>query len=425
MDIQSLYDRYLQHPQIATDTRKIAPGSIFFALKGERFNGNQFAAQALAAGAAYAVVDEPQGVVSDRCVLVDDVLSTLQLLANIHRRRFSIPLIAVTGSNGKTTTKELLVRVLARKYKVHYTQGNLNNHIGVPLTLLSMPLDTEVCVLEMGDNHVGEVTELCRIAEPTCGFITNIGMDHIEGFGSFEANVRAKSEVFDYLLRTQGTIFYNSKDEILRNMAARFAQPVAYGSPGDYACLTFLGASPYIRYRTEEGAAVDTHLIGSYNFENIQTAYCLGKYFGVPAQQAHEALAAYAPENNRSQLLLQGSNLIVLDAYNANPSSVEAALHNFAQFETDKQKVVVLGDMFELGSISAREHGRMVELAAALQLQAYFCGSRYAEWSELPGSFFTQKEALAEHLRQHPLSDSLVLLKGSRSMGLETLLEVL
>ncbi|MEH0155867.1 UDP-N-acetylmuramoyl-tripeptide--D-alanyl-D-alanine ligase [Limibacter armeniacum] len=426
MEIEKLYQLYLKHPNISTDTRKIEEGMLFFALKGGNFNGNKFALQALEKGAAYAIIDEEAYATDKRMILVEDVLTTLQQLAHHHRTQFDIPFIAVTGSNGKTTTKELLHRVLAKKYRTHATKGNFNNHIGVPLTLLEMPLDTEMALVEMGDNHVGEVTELCKIAEPTHGFITNIGKDHIEGFGSFEANVRAKSEIFDYLIKNDGIVFVNSQDRIIANMAKRFKAPVWYGGEYDFANLELLGASPFIRYKDRQDREVQTKTIGSYNFQNMLTAFCIGKYFEVPVEEIHDAIANYAADNNRSQLIEKGTNLIILDAYNANPSSVEVAMENLEQFDTEKQKVVILGDMRELGDISQDEHHKMVEMAESKNfVLSFFVGEEFFKQKDNPGAFYKEKEELHKHLQDNPIQNALILVKGSRGIGLETVLELL
>lgn len=427
MTVQELYKIYKQFPKVSTDTRKIEQGTLFFALKGERFNGNQFAEKALESGAAYAVIDEEAYSVSDRCILVDNVLSTLQALARYHREQMDIPFIAVTGSNGKTTTKEILYRVLGAKYKTHATKGNLNNHIGVPLTLLDMPTDTEMALIEMGDNHVGEVAELCEIAKPNYGFITNIGKDHIEGFGSFEANVRAKSEIFDYLLKTEGTAFASSQDRIISNMARRFESPVWYGGEYDFSDLTFLDASPFVSYQDRHENKVQTQLIGKYNFENIQIVACIGKYFEVEAQAIHKAIAEYVPSNNRSQLLDTDKNKIILDAYNANPSSVEAALVSLDAFKSEtNKKAVILGDMLELGEISEQEHQSIIDKVVEIGVEKrFFVGQHFFKQNSEKGHFFAVKEDLITYLQQNPLEGYIVLMKGSRGIGLETAVEFL
>ncbi|GAA4823277.1 UDP-N-acetylmuramoyl-tripeptide--D-alanyl-D-alanine ligase [Algivirga pacifica] len=425
--IEQLYQIYREHPLISTDTRKIETGSLFFALKGANFNGNKFALQALEKGAAYAIIDEEEFATNERCLLVDNVLTCLQELSAFHRQQFDIPIIAVTGSNGKTTTKELLNQVLSKKFKTHATEGNFNNHIGVPLTLLKMPEDTEIALIEMGDNHMGEVAALCQIAHPTHGFITNIGKDHLEGFGNFENNIRAKSEIFDYLIKHDGIAFINSKDPILKNMAKRFKNPIWYGGEYDFAFLELEGAHPYISYKDRQEELIQTQLIGAYNFENILLTFCIGKYFEVTNQDIHEAIRSYTPSNNRSQLIEKGSNIIILDAYNANPSSVEAALESFDSFETKKEKVVIIGDMLELGNISEEEHQKMIELASSKSFERrIFVGPLFHQSIELEGiEKYADKELLVKNLTENPLSNSAILIKGSRGIKLETLLDVL
>jgi len=344
--IEGLYQYYKRNPSISTDTRKVKENDIFFALKGANFNANEFAEKAIENGASVAVIDNPEFKVDDRYWLVEDSLVALQSLANLHRKQFDIPVIAITGSNGKTTTRELLVCVLRKKYQVHSTQGNLNNHIGVPLSLLKMPLETEIAIIEMGANHLGEIKTLCDISEPNYGLITNIGKAHTEGFGSFEGVVRGKSELYQYLIEEKGKVFINSREQILANMGKRFDAPVLYGSEGDFFFAELFEANPYLKIGVEN-EDIKTHLIGRYNFDNLITAMALGKYFQVEDSDIREAIASYKPSNNRSQVLEIKTNTIFLDAYNANPSSMEVALENFSVL--DGEKVVILGDMNELG----------------------------------------------------------------------------
>ncbi|HYG17660.1 MAG TPA: UDP-N-acetylmuramoyl-tripeptide--D-alanyl-D-alanine ligase, partial [Ohtaekwangia sp.] len=319
MNIESLYEKYRETGKVSTDTRQILPGSVFFALKGERFNANEFAAQALEQGARYAVVDEQQYAGDPRVVLVDNALETLQQLARHHRAQLDIPVIGLTGSNGKTTSKELIHAVLGRRFKTHATRGNLNNHIGVPLTILSIDQSCEIAVVEMGANHLGEIALLCSIANPTHGIITNIGKAHIGTFGGFDNIIRAKSELYQHLIATGGKVFINSQNPILANMAKRFPDPVFYPAEGDYYHCALLEVDPFVVLRSERGERVETKLIGQYNFENIAAALCIGKFFGVEPSDADQAVAAYAPGNMRSQVVRRGTNTIILDAYNANP----------------------------------------------------------------------------------------------------------
>lgn len=423
MNTEALYEWYLKSSTVSTDTRKLTPGCLFFALRGPNFNGNAFAAKAIAAGALRAIIDDP-AFEQEGTLLVPDALLALQQLAAYHRQQTGIPVVAITGSNGKTTTKELVSAVLAQKFRTWSTPGNLNNHIGVPLTLLLMPAGTEIAVVEMGDNQPGDVTALCQIARPDFGLITNIGKDHLEGFGGFEGNLRAKSEIFHYLIQHQGTAFVYSPDAMLQNMARRFkVPPVYYGSPDDFACLKFLRADPYIRYIGEQSEIIQTNLIGEYNFQNLQTAYCIGKHFGVPVQQIHEALKAYVPANNRSQVVETNGYLVISDAYNANPSSVEAALRSFGNMSSARPKVCILADMLELGTDSPSEHRAIIELVRSLPFeQTLFCGPLFLAQADRPEGFFADKASLAAWLSENLPPEAFVLLKGSRGMALETLL---
>ncbi|NME71289.1 UDP-N-acetylmuramoyl-tripeptide--D-alanyl-D-alanine ligase [Flammeovirga aprica] len=426
MNIEKLYTIYLEHSTITTDSRNVPEGSLFFALKGGNFDGNKYAKSALEKGAAFSIVDDKEVAISDQYIVVDDVLTTLQELAKYHRQQFDIPVIAVTGSNGKTTTKEILLKICSTTFKTHATKGNFNNHIGVPLTLLSMPLNTEVALIEMGDNHVGEVAELCTIAFPNQGFVTNIGKDHIEGFGSFEQNVRAKSEVFDYLIKNEGLIYINSKDPILYNMSKRMKSPVYYGQEYDYANLEFIEVNPFIVYQDRQENRIETQLFGAYNFENILTAFCVGKKLGVTVENMNKAISSYKPTNNRSEILKTEKNTLILDAYNANPSSVEVALENLDKIESSIPKAFVLGDMFELGEISKEEHQNIVDQALKLNFDInIFIGERFFEHQNDQAKFFKTKEEALEVIKNESINNHLILIKGSRSMGLEVIKEIL
>jgi UDP-N-acetylmuramoyl-tripeptide--D-alanyl-D-alanine ligase len=429
-----LYTYFRQCLGICTDTRKIKENCLFVALKGSNFNGNAFAQQALDKGAKYAVIDEADYKTSEQFLLVEDSLKALQDLANFHRNSLSIPFIGITGTNGKTTTKELVNAVLSTQFKTKATQGNLNNHIGVPLTLLEISEQDEIAVIEMGANHVGDIQELCAIAEPNFGLITNIGQAHLEGFGSFEGVLRAKSELYDHLLKKGGTAFINATNPVLHNMGKRFerneqAKVVYYGTPESFYYAELLSASPYIVYKNEAGETIETQLLGAYNFDNILTALCIGKYFGVEMQAAHQAIASYTPTNNRSQVIKGERNTLILDAYNANPSSMKAALENFAQMPA-QNKVVILGDMLELGSFSKEKHKDVIDLVVAINFtQAFFCGKDFynagislaKNFPQL--HFFENKEDLQKYLQENPIENSYLLVKGSRGMGLESLLE--
>lgn len=427
MNIPSLYQLYLKTGKVSTDTRQITPGSIFFALKGPTFNANAFAEDALQKGASYAVVDEKEFVRNDKTILVDDCLIALQQLARHHRDQLKIPFIGLTGSNGKTTSKELLNAVLSKKFKTLATKGNLNNHIGVPLTVLSIDSSVEIAIIEMGANHVGEVAMLSSICNPTHGFITNIGKAHIGTFGGFENIIRGKSELYQHLINTNGTVFINSQNPILFNMAKRFKNPQLYPAKGDFYNCELISADPFIKIKTENGEEISTQIIGSYNFENIAVALCIGKFFDVDAKQANTAIAEYVPGNMRSQIIKEGTNTIILDAYNANPSSMQAAIESLATMQA-KKKVAIVGDMYELEEDAEKEHRNLGKLLKEKKLDVvYLCGkliqAAKEEFSE--AHYFESKELLIAELKKNPLSNSTVLVKASRGMGLEAVVEFL
>jgi UDP-N-acetylmuramoyl-tripeptide--D-alanyl-D-alanine ligase len=421
--IQDLYKRFVLSTGISTDTRKIEPGNIFFALKGPNFNANKFAQKALSEGASLSVVDEKEFAISPNTLLVKNVLHTLQDLANYHRHQLKIPVIGITGSNGKTTTKELIRAVLSEKYKCQATEGNLNNHIGVPLTILSLQQDTEIAIIEMGANKLGDINELCRIAEPTQGIITNIGKAHTEGFGSFEGVLRGKSELYHWLIQNNGTVFINSEDAILMNMSKRFEKPILYPGPGDYYHCNLIEANPWVTIEDEEKKIIKTQLIGRYNYQNIAAALCIGKYFEVNSGKASSAVAQYIPTNNRSQILSIGTNTIILDAYNANPDSMSAAIQNLSGME-GKNKVLILGDMFELGDLTEVEHRRIGELTLKESFdKVIFCGERmqYAHQGNRNSRYFKSRTELENYIESCIFEDSLILIKGSRGMALEVI----
>ena len=425
MEIKELYEKFLESGKISTDTRQITPGSIFFALKGDKFNANTFAGQALEKGANFAVVDEKEYATDSRCILVDDVLKSLQKLSRYHRDQLTIPVIGLTGSNGKTTTKELLHAVLSKKFKTLATKGNLNNHIGVPLTLLSIDKSVEIAVVEMGANHLNEIAFLCSLANPSHGLITNIGRAHIGLFGSFENIIRAKSELYQHLITHNGTVFINSQNEILANMAKRFKSPLFYPAKGDYYHGELIDADPFLKIRAENKSEVQTNLIGAYNFENVMAALCLGKYFGVDPHDANEAIKDYRPESMRSQMIEKGSNKIILDAYNANPSSMVAAIENLAAMKADN-KVLIIGDMYELEHEAEKEHRAIGQLIQQKKFtNVYLCGKLFRTTAELipEAKYFESKSALAENLKERPLTNATILIKASRGIGLETIVE--
>lgn len=423
--IDALYNAYLQAPAgVCIDTRKIERGTIFFAIKGPNFNANTFAPQALQAGAAFAVIDEPAFNTDDRCILVDNVLETLQALAQHHRRQLKIPVLAITGSNGKTTTKELCREVLSTKYKVMATVGNLNNHIGVPLTLLSLKRDTEFAIIEMGANAQREIAMLCNIAEPDYGLVTNMGRAHTEGFGGIEGVIKGKSELYDYLVQHNALAFVNTREEILVKQSKPVLRKYTYPRVEDNFTCTFLEANPFVTFSTLSSSLVKTNLIGEYNFANIATALAVGHHFDVDDVEALAAIKNYIPDNNRSQLIEIGDTKFILDAYNANPDSMAAALKNFAAMQS-RQKIVVLGDMNELGADTAIAHRQLGESLGKMNFEAIFLFGQHMHYAAemLPeAQYFNEFEALKETFNNHNLSGRTVLLKGSRTLGLERLL---
>ena len=433
MIVNQIYDLFLQKKKVFTDSRQIAEGGIFFALKGPSFNGNQYAVAALEAGAAFAIIDEEQYVTDSRCILVNDVLTTLQQLAHHHRKQLGIPVIGIVGSNGKTTTKELIAAVLSKKYHVLATAGNFNNHIGVPLTLLRLTHEHEIAVIEMGANHKGENALLCDIAAPDYGLITNIGKDHLEGFGSLEGVAQANSELYYYLLHHEGTAFVNGNDEWLMRMSARLPKRKIYAGhaadkqvPADYTAQ-LVHARPDITFMLNGYEQTITSVLsGEYNFDNVMAAVALGQFFEVPVQDIAAAVSTYVPQNNRSQVIHKKECTVHLDAYNANPSSMELSLRNFAAngFE---HAVAILGDMYELGSFSETEHAHMSAVAASLGLeQVWLVGKAFAPHAQGAGvrSFLTTDDVKA-HLQSQSWKGYNFFLKGSRGMKLESIPEVL
>lgn len=427
MEIIKLYELFLASTGISTDTRKIEAGVLFFALKGPNFNGNQYASLALEKGAKYAIIDEIAFKENEYCILVDDVLQTLQDLANFHRKQLGIPIIGIAGSNGKTTTKELTHAVLSTKFKTFATKGNLNNHIGVPLSLLSIDTSYEIAILELGANHVNELALLCKIAEPSHGLITNNGLDHLEGYGSFEGVVQGNSEIFYWLFKHQGIPFVNSHDEILMRMAGRFSNPLTYGNLTDFSFATIVDHDFFIKVLTNEGITIQTQLVGEYNLDNINTALAVGKHFGVDHKKACQAIADYKPANNRSQLIEKGSNKIILDCYNANPSSMKLSIESFSKMDI-RNKVLILGDMFELGDYSATEHENMVQFAVELGFTKIFLAGEDFLKTNTEALFikkFKDRMGLETFLANYTLQNHAILIKGSRGMAMEKLVDYL
>ncbi len=423
--MDEIYTRFKECRGVSTDTRSIGQDCLFFALKGPNFNGNKFAAEALEKGAKYVIVDEAKETDDRRFMVVDNVLKTLQQLGNFHRNKFNLPVLAITGSNGKTTTKELMYKVLSGSYQTLATQGNLNNYIGVPLTLLRIDNNTEIAIVEMGANQLGDIKELCALAQPTHGLITNIGKAHTQGFGNLEGVIRGKSELFQYLRAQGGAVFINTDDEVLKNMSKRFEKPYTYPGPQDYYSCKLISADPYVELETETGDRIKTRLAGAYNFENLAAALCIGKYFKVPAQAAHQAVSGYVPQDNRSQILYKGSNTIILDAYNANPSSMRVALNNLVQVRAE-HRVAILGDMYELGDTSEEEHYQLgLQLTQSGLQHIWLCGEliRPTVKSCPEAQYFSDKQDLIAHLQKNPIEHSIILVKASRAIGLEDVVD--
>lgn len=413
--IRELYHLYLDSTGIDTDSRNIRPGSIFAALRGDKFDGNKYALNAIEQGAMYAIVDADSGIEHPQAIPTNlPVLRVLQSLATYHRLQFDIPVLGLTGSNGKTTTKELLACVLAKKYKVHYTKGNLNNHIGVPLTLLSMAKAAEIAIIEMGANHQKEIKQLCEIALPTHGMITNIGKAHLEGFGGPEGVIKGKKELYDWLIQQEGHIFYNSDDVLLSELVAPYLSKTAY-QPSAYKTTGTKSIALQNKNQT-----IKTQLSGHYNAMNIVAALKVGQYFGVSPTKAAEAIACYEPRNNRSQLVQIGSNTIILDAYNANPSSMKLSIENLIHIEGER--LAILGDMLELGEASKQEHQAIVDLLIRTNTQALLVGKHWPiDGHEFP--IYPSIKELDFTKYTKDLRNTSILIKGSRSIGLEKLLE--
>lgn len=423
--MEKLFNHFLSVRKVTTDTRSIEQDSIFFALKGESFNGNLFALQALELGASIAVVDEDVAPGNDRIFFVDDVLKSLQELAKMYRETFSFPVLGITGSNGKTTTKELVREVLAKKYKVYATKGNLNNHIGVPLTLLAIPSDCNFAIVEMGANHQGEIASYCNYALPDFGVITNIGKAHLEGFGGVEGIIKGKGELYNAVENRGGVCFANTELPHLSNMISN-KKHIAYGYQTGNIHLNILEESPVLRVEVTEVATREklncvTQLAGGYNAYNLATAFAIGNYFGVKTSDMVAAVQDYCPDNNRSQWWNSGKNQVILDAYNANPSSLEVALKNLASMQNT---FFIIGDMFEMGEYAREEHQRILDLAAELKLTGVAIGKEFSQCRTKLTCFVTAVEA-KEYFLANPIENKVVLLKGSRGMKLEQLKDIL
>ena len=427
MNIIDIYQLFLHHQQVTTDSRNCPKDSMFFALKGERFDGNKFAEKALEAGCAYAIIDDPTYYKDERTIVVDNVLTTLQQLAHHHRKALGLPIIGITGTNGKTTTKELVATVLSTKYNVLYTEGNLNNQIGVPLTLLRLNPDHELAVIEMGASHPGDIKELVDLVHPNYGLITNVGCAHLEGFGSYEGVLHTKGELYDFLRRTKGKVFVQAENQALLTLAKGIEQ-ITYGSSDEaFASGHVVSCDPFLTFNWKQQGkihTVETHLIGSYNIDNVLAAVAIGRYLKVPAERISRAISAYEPTNNRSQLKRTATNELIIDAYNANPSSMKVAIENFKQLPMSP-KAVILGDMRELGETSDTLHTEVVEQVKAAGFdKVLLCGEHFSKVGQAFAPY-PDTAALITALKEQPLKGYHILIKGSHSMGLEKVAELL
>ena len=418
MNTEQLYQVFLSSTGICTDTRNVEDKNIFFAIKGANFDGNSFAEEALKKGCSYAVIDNFKHKKDDRYIVVKNVLDTLQELARCHREKLNCPVIGITGTNGKTTTKELILAVLSSQFKTIATKGNLNNHIGVPLTLLSTPLDTELLIVEMGANHKGEISQLCKIASPDYGIITNIGKAHLEGFGGYDGVIKAKSELYQYIEKKEGWAFVNEKDELLLTLSENINR-IAYGEN-----CSISSCNPFVTLKYKQHI-ISSKMVGKYNYDNIIAACCIGEYFGVTSKNYKKSIESYQPTNNRSQVeKTQRGNTLILDAYNANPSSMLASINAFKELEGTK-KTVILGDMLELGDDSIKEHQEIIDhLKQSDIITIYLVGSEFQKTKNNYLCFNNVKE-LSHYLEKNALSENSILLKGSRKLQLEKLRAIL
>lgn len=414
MTTKDLYAIFQKHPFICTDTRKMEEGNLFFALKGENFNGNKFAEKAIKNGCSFAIIDEIEYANNSNTILVDDVLTTLQELAKFHRKKLNIPIIGITGTNGKTTSKELINAVLSSEKKCYATKGNLNNHIGVPISLLEISNMQEIAIIEMGANHQNEIEFLCSISNPTHGVITNIGTAHLEGFGDIQGVINTKNELYKYLHEKKGIAFVNSNDEILLNLSKNLKK-ITYGEKGNFKGIkTKNTPSLSLEYKN---ISIQSNLIGDFQFYNIMLAICVGEFFGISEDNIKIAIEEYIPKNNRSEVVKTTTNTLILDSYNANPSSMKAMLISFAK-QNYLNKICILGDMLELGIHSKREHLKIVNLTKELNLETIYIGN---EFSLLYKNAFQSKKEFERFLKSNPIQNKTILLKGSRSIGLEEL----
>ena len=424
MTIPSLYEIYKQYPSVQTDTRKLKNGDIFFALKGDNFNGNLFAQKAIDTGAAYAVIDEAEFEIPGKTVLIENVLTSLQQLAKYHREQFAIPFIAITGSNGKTTTKELIHTVLSSSYKTYTTEGNLNNHIGIPLTILKIKADAEIAVIEMGANHQKEIEGYCKYALPTHGLITNAGKAHLEGFGGPEGVKKGKGELFDYLRANNGTAFIMNDYDYLQEMSKGIATVITYGTHDAQTTGKVKTSEPFLEVAINnfQGDFIKTNLVGDYNLSNVLAAVCVGRYFKIDDNKIKNSIENYTPSNSRSQLIEKGTNKIILDAYNANPSSMKLAIENFAKLNA-VNKILLLGAMAELGTESLNEHKSIIDLIKKYNWKkVVLVGGDFLKIDH-PFLQFNSSAEAKEWLKKQSFSNSYLLVKGSRSMQMEKVIE--
>jgi UDP-N-acetylmuramoyl-tripeptide--D-alanyl-D-alanine ligase len=425
MEISNIHNLFLSCSGVVIDTRKIIENSFFVALKGERFDANTFAKEALQKGASFVLIDNAEFYIDQRTILVENTLETLQELATFHRQYLKLPIVALTGSNGKTTTKELINVVLSKKFKVKATIGNLNNHIGVPLTILSFTTDTQIGIVEMGANHQKEIQFLCQIAQPDYGYITNFGKAHLEGFGGVEGVIKGKSEMYDYLKANHKNVFVNLDDAIQEEKTKSFNR-ITFSQLNKEASVPIqkVAANPLVTIQFND-VTINSHLIGLYNANNINAAIAIGLYFDITNEDIKAAIEAYIPDNNRSQLISKGTNEIILDAYNANPSSMKVAIDNFVQLENES-KMMILGDMFELGDESAQEHKSIIQLVGQNhQVTAVFVGEHFYE-NKIEQSnlvFFKMFDDFSNYIHNHIPDHSILLIKGSRGMSLERTLD--
>lgn len=425
MQIEKLYKIYRQYPSVQTDTRKLKADDIFFALKGASFNGNSFAKQAIDSGASFAVIDEKEFEIPGKTILVDDVLTTLQMLAKRHRQQFKVPFLAITGSNGKTTTKELIHAVLSTTYKTYTTEGNLNNHIGIPLTLLKIKPDAELAVIEMGANHIGEIASYSKIALPTHGIITNCGKDHLEGYGSEEGVRIGNKELYDHLRANNGTVFIMWDYEYLREMSKGIPKIITYGTTNANIEGTVAESGPFLKVAFHKGTTLSnlqTQLVGDYNLPNVLAAATVGNYFKVPDEKIRTAIENYIPSNNRSQWIEKGTNKIILDAYNANPSSMMLAIESFAKLHAPN-KILMLGAMTELGKDSVREHQIIIDQIRKYEWLAVILVGHDFEKLSTPYHWFNNSTEAGKWFQEQHFQNCTILIKGSRSMQMEKAIE--